>query len=95
MHISREILQYLHYNPLSSRTDIAQGMKFDGSDATLKRMIASLIQHGDVIVEGNYLVFETNHFSTYIIGGNAIKNPATSDSFVKLSIAFLISLFLY
>ena len=27
-------------------------MKFDGSDATLKRMIASLIQHGDVIVEG-------------------------------------------
>ena len=52
MDISREILQYLHYNPLSSRTDIAQGMKFDGSDATLKRMIASLIQHGDVIVEG-------------------------------------------
>ena len=52
MDISREILQYLHYNPWSSRTDIAQGMKFDGSDATLKRMIASLIQHGDVIVEG-------------------------------------------
>lgn len=52
MDISREILQYLHYNPLSSRAEIAQGMKFDGSDATLKRMIASLIQHGDVIVEG-------------------------------------------
>lgn len=51
------------------------------------------IEQHDVIVEGNYLVFETNHFSTYIIGGNAIKNPATSDSFVKLSIAFLISLF--
>ena len=51
------------------------------------------IEQHDVIVEGNYLVFETNHFSTYIIGGNAIKNPATSDSFVKLSIAFFISLF--
>ena len=51
------------------------------------------IEQHDVTVEGNYLVFETNHFSTYIIGGNAIKNPATSDSFVKLLIAFLISLF--
>lgn len=52
MDISREILQFLHYNPLSSRDEIAKGTSFDGSDATLKRLIAALVNHGDVVVEG-------------------------------------------
>ena len=40
MNESRDILQYLHYHPLSSRGDITAGTAFKGSDATLKRMIA-------------------------------------------------------
>ena len=52
MDISSEILQFLHFNPMSSRDAIAKGIMFEGSDATLKRLIASLVKEGDVIVEG-------------------------------------------
>lgn len=52
MDISREILQFLHYYPLSSRDDIAKGIAFESSDATLKRLIAALVGDGDVVVEG-------------------------------------------
>ncbi len=52
MDTSREILQFLHYNPLSSREEIAKGIVFEGSDATLKRMIAHQVSSGDVVVEG-------------------------------------------
>lgn len=52
MDISREILQYLHYHPLSSRDEIAIGTVFEGSDATMKRLIATAVQNGDVVVEG-------------------------------------------
>ena len=52
MDISREILQYLHYHPLSSRDEIAKGIAFESSDATMKRLIASAIQRGDIVVEG-------------------------------------------
>ena len=48
----REILQFLHYHPLSSRDDIAKGIDFDGSDATMKRLIASGVQDGSIVVEG-------------------------------------------
>lgn len=49
---SREILQFLHYNPLSSREEIASGIRFEGSDATLKRLISTLVKNEDIIVEG-------------------------------------------
>lgn len=49
---SREILQFLHYSPQSSRDEIAKGIAFEGSDATLKRLIATLVRNEDVIVEG-------------------------------------------
>jgi len=52
MDISREILQYLHYNPSSSRANIAIGVHFDGSDATLKRIIATLVDEKHITVEG-------------------------------------------
>ncbi len=52
MDISRDILQYIHYNPLSSRDEIAKGISFEGSDATLKRAIANLVKIGDIIVNG-------------------------------------------
>lgn len=48
----REILQYLHYNQPSTRDEIARGIAFEGSDATLKRAIASLVGNGDIIVTG-------------------------------------------
>lgn len=38
------------------------------------------IEKHDVKIEGDYLVFETNHFSTYVIGGNKLENPATLDN---------------
>lgn len=49
---TREILQYLHYNQPSTRDKIARGIAFEGSDATLKRAIASLVGNGDIIVTG-------------------------------------------
>ena len=52
MDISREILQFLHYHPQSSRDEIAKGTAFEGSDATLKRLIAAGVQNGDIVVEG-------------------------------------------
>ncbi|MBR4729231.1 MAG: cell filamentation protein Fic, partial [Prevotella sp.] len=52
MDISREILQFLHYHPLSSRDEIAKGTAFEGSEATLKRLIAAGVQNGDIVVEG-------------------------------------------
>lgn len=52
MNESRDILQYLHYHPLSSRGDITIGTAFKGSDATLKRMIAAGIKAGDIVAEG-------------------------------------------
>lgn len=52
MENSREIVMFLHHHPLSSRKDIADGIQFQGSDATLKRYIASAIANGDVVASG-------------------------------------------
>ena len=52
METSREILHFLHYHPLSSREDIRLGINFQGSDATLKRLIAAAIDTRDITVEG-------------------------------------------
>ncbi len=52
METSREILQFLHYHPLSSREEIRVGIGFQESDATLKRLLASGIENGDIVVEG-------------------------------------------
>lgn len=38
------------------------------------------IEKHDVKIEGDYLVFETDHFSTYVIGGNKLENPDTLDN---------------
>ncbi len=52
MELSREIIQYLHYHPQSSRDEIAKGIAFGGSDATIKRLIAAGVQNGDIMVDG-------------------------------------------
>lgn len=38
------------------------------------------IEKHNVKIEGDYLVFETDHFSTYVIGGNKLENPDTLDN---------------
>lgn len=52
MTIQVEILQFLHYNPLSSRVEISAGLMEAPNERTLKRIIADLVQNGDILVEG-------------------------------------------
>lgn len=47
-----EILQYLHYNPLSSREEITAGVSFDASPATIKRLISESIESNYIEVVG-------------------------------------------
>ena len=52
MTIKVEILQFLHYNPSSSRVEISAGLTEAPNERTLKRIIADLVQNGDIQVEG-------------------------------------------
>lgn len=52
MTIQVQILQFLHYSPSSSRVEIAAGLKEAPNERTLKRIIAELVQSGDIQVEG-------------------------------------------
>lgn len=52
MDTAREILQFLHYHPMSSREEIRAGIGFQESDATLKRMLAAGVDKGDIVVAG-------------------------------------------
>ena len=47
-----EILQFLHYHPGSSRSEIETGMNLTESPATVKRILASLVEAGSAIVSG-------------------------------------------
>lgn len=47
-----EILQYLHYHPGSSRSEIESGMSLTESPATVKRILASLVENGSILVSG-------------------------------------------
>ena len=47
-----EILQFLHYHPASSRSEIEAGMDLSVSPATLKRILAALVEDGSAIVAG-------------------------------------------
>ena len=52
MTIQVEILQFLHYNPSSSRVEIASGLSEAPNERTLKRIIAECVRCGDIVVEG-------------------------------------------
>lgn len=52
MTIQVEILQFLHYNPSSSRVEIAAGLSDTLNERTLRRIISEAIQQGDIVVEG-------------------------------------------
>ena len=47
-----EILQYLHYNPGESRSEIETGMNLKESPATVKRILAGLVESGQAVVIG-------------------------------------------
>ena len=47
-----EILQYLHYHPRSSRSEIEAGLNMKESPATVKRILASLVESKEAIVTG-------------------------------------------
>ena len=47
-----EILQFLHYNPDSSRNQIARGISSPPSEATLKRILATEVKNGNIEVTG-------------------------------------------
>lgn len=47
-----EILQFLHYHPDSSRSEIETGMNLTESHATVKRILAALVETGSAIVSG-------------------------------------------
>lgn len=47
-----EILQYLHFHPESSRSEIEEGMNLNESPATVKRILASLVEKKSAIVTG-------------------------------------------
>ena len=46
------ILRFLQYHPLSSRKEIADGIGFEGSDATQKRMLSAQVAAGNIQVSG-------------------------------------------
>ena len=50
--MNKEILQYLHFHPNSSRKDIIDGLAFTGSDATMKRYLAAEVRNGTIAVSG-------------------------------------------
>lgn len=52
MTIQVEILQFLHYNPSSSRAEIAEALREAPNERTLKRIIADCVQKRDIVVEG-------------------------------------------
>ena len=48
-----EILQFLHYHPVSSRNEISSGLINPPSDSTLKRIISELIKEGKIEAVGS------------------------------------------
>jgi Fic family protein len=52
MTIDIEILQFLHYNPLSSRSEISDGISNPPSAATLKRIITEAVGNGNIEAVG-------------------------------------------
>lgn len=52
MTIDIEILQFLHYHPLSSREEIMRGLTEVPSQSTIKRLIAAAVKLGNIEVVG-------------------------------------------
>lgn len=48
MTIDIEILQFLHYHPLSTRAEITRGITGAPSDSTMKRLLSAAVKNGNV-----------------------------------------------
>jgi DNA-binding Lrp family transcriptional regulator len=64
MTIDIEILQFLHYNPLSSRSEISDGISNPPSAATLKRIITEAVGNGNIVI-GAEQMYHPYHFQMY------------------------------
>ena len=52
MAITTEILQVLHYHPMSSRVEIIANLNNSPSDSTMKRLINDAVKRGLILVHG-------------------------------------------
>jgi len=52
MTLEIKILHYLHFNPLSSRAELMDGVQTTASAATIKRILANAVAKKDIEVEG-------------------------------------------
>lgn len=52
MTIDIEILQFLHYHPLSNRAEIKTGLTEAPSDSTMKRLLSAAIKEGNIETVG-------------------------------------------
>ena len=52
MALEVEILQYLHFHPFSSRTELMEGVHTTASPATIKRLLADAVVNGNIEVVG-------------------------------------------
>ena len=48
MTIELEVLQFLHFHPLSNRMEITRGISNAPSDSTMKRVISAAVKNGFV-----------------------------------------------
>ena len=52
MTIDIEILQFLHYHPLSNRAEIMAGLAEAPSDSTMKRLLSAAVKEGNIETVG-------------------------------------------
>ena len=52
MALEVEILQYLHFHPLSSRTELMEGVQTTASSATIKRLLVDAAVNGNIEIVG-------------------------------------------
>ena len=73
-----EILQFLHFHPESSRNEIETGLNLTESPATLKRMLALLVEQGNLVITGQ------GRATRYSISAQAqVTMPIDIDTYFK------------
>lgn len=90
MYIEDKILDYLQVHPSSSREDIYWGIHFTKSDATIKRILAKLVQEGRISVSGKA---RATRYSC--VSSNEPIMKSTNDSIFPYKVLSLIISFLF
>lgn len=92
--MSREtdLLQYLHYHPDSSRSDIETGLAMRESPATHKRILSRLADNGDIVISGRGRATRYNlspqAYVTMPIDIDTYFNKETDERIVQTSFNF-------